>query len=132
MSSKGVGYIREVEIKFKRKRIEGGEKLSSISNAVTSEDQIKVGDYFEDCAYHPCVVVSIEMGCVNGISLVDGSYPRNCGILQCDLRILTLEEVVQWKFHGPPDVPPEIEIEEKRKWWIQAQEQLKKDHVPIP
>jgi len=33
MSSKGVGYIREVEIKFKRKRIEGGEKLSSISNA---------------------------------------------------------------------------------------------------
>ena len=57
---------------------------------------------------------------LDGISLVDGSYPRNCGILQCDLRELTWQEAFQWKFHGPPDMPPEIELPEDRKYWLRA------------
>ena len=90
------------------------------------------GDYFEDCAFHPCLAVSISMGCVDGISLVDGSYPRNCGILQCDLRKLTWEEACHWKFHGPPDLPPELEIKEDQKYWLKIQEQLRRDGLEIP
>jgi hypothetical protein len=50
------------------------------------------------------------MGMVEDISLVDGSFPRQCGIPQCDVRKLTVEEAIQWRFFGPPDVPPEIEM----------------------
>jgi len=84
---------------------------------VESENDLSPGDYFEDCAYHPCIAVTIKDGMVDGISLVDGSYPRNCGIPQCDLRKLSLEEVIHWKIHGPPDIPPEIELSEDQKYW---------------
>ena len=62
------------------------------------------------------------MGCVEGISLVDGSFPRNCGIPQCGVRELTFEEAVIWRIHGPPDVPPEIEMKDEQKYWLKDEE----------
>jgi len=53
------------------------------------------------------VSASDDHGDFEGISLVDGSFPRQCGIPQCGVRKLTVEEAVQWRFFGPPDVPPE-------------------------
>jgi hypothetical protein len=35
-------------------------------------EELQVGDFFEDCAYHPCLCIGTGMGCVQGISLVDG------------------------------------------------------------
>ena len=86
-------------------------------------DDIRPGEFFEDCAYHPCLCTGTELGTVDGISLVDGSYPRNCGVPQCDVRKLTFEEAVHWRLHGPPDVPPEIEslMTESQKYWLRPQ-----------
>ena len=83
-------------------------------------EEIRSGEFYEDCAYHPCLCTGTEMGTVEGISLVDGSYPRNCGVPQCDVRKLTFEEAVQWRLHGPPDVPPEIEshMTDPQKYWL--------------
>jgi hypothetical protein len=61
------------------------------------------------------------MGTVEGISLVDGSYPRNCGVPQCGVRKLTFEEAVTWKFFGPPEMPSEIEMTDEQKYWLRDQ-----------
>jgi hypothetical protein len=49
----------------------------SVTIPIKSYDQIKPGDYYEDCGYHPCICVSVnaEDDEILGISLVDGSYP---------------------------------------------------------
>jgi hypothetical protein len=49
---------------------------------------------------------------VSGISLGDGSYPRSWSIKHCEVRKLTFEEAMTWKFYGPSGV----EIE--RVWWL--------------
>jgi hypothetical protein len=59
---------------------------------------------------------------VEGISLVDGSYPRQCGVPQCDVRKLTFEEAVLWRFNGPPDVPQEIQMTRAQMYWLKNQE----------
>ncbi len=90
---------------------------------ITSIKEIKVGDLFEDCAFHPCLCTLAgseddEDG-VEGISLVDGSGPRCCSANHCGLRLLTVEEAIHWKFHGPRDQ----KLEEKDRWWhIEADE----------
>jgi hypothetical protein len=88
-------------------------------------EELSVGDFYEDCAYHPCLCIGTSMGTVDGISLVDGSFPRNCGVPQCDVRKLTLEEAIQWRLFGPPDVPPEIEMTDEQKYWLKHQDQAR-------
>ena len=46
------------------------------------DDCFAPGDIYEDVIYHPClcVGVSVEEDELWGISLIDGSYPRNCSI----------------------------------------------------
>lgn len=98
-------------------------------------DELHPGDFYEDCAYHPCLCIGTGMGMVEGISLVDGSFPRQCGVPQCGVRKLTLEEAIQWRFCGPPDVPPEIEMADAQKYWIKSQHEARglwprKNHEP--
>ena len=88
---------------------------------IKSEEELEVGDFFEDCAYHPCLVVTKGNGTVQGISLVDGSFPRDCGGSQCGVRKLTPREAIEWRFYGPPDVPAEIEVTGAQKWWLKDQ-----------
>ena len=79
---------------------------------------ISPGDYYEDCSYHPCLCVKSYKGMVDGISLIDGSYPRNCGVPQCRIRKLTLKEVIEWKLKGPKDKTDPVAISLiKNKWW---------------
>lgn len=87
-------------------------------------DELHAGDFYEDCAYHPCLCIRTDMGMVEGISLVDGSFPRQCGVPQCGVRKLTFEEAIDWRFFGPPDVPPEIEMTEAQKYWLKDQDQV--------
>jgi hypothetical protein len=70
---------------------------------ITSGKQIRVGDYFEDCAFHPCLCILVDGDQIEGISLVNGSGPRCCSAKHCGLRLLTFEEAIRWKFHGPAD-----------------------------
>jgi hypothetical protein len=86
-----------------------------MSTPIKSYSQLKIGDYYEDCAYHPCICTHISEADdeVQGISLVDGSYPRACSVTHCDLHLLSLEEAISWKLKGPP----EGGVPEKKRWW---------------
>ena len=47
---------------------------------------IRVGDIYEDCSFHPVLCTDVEdvAGLVlGGVSLIDGSSPRNCDALYC-------------------------------------------------
>ena len=81
-----------------------------------SEKDIRVGDYFEDCAFHPCLCILVGDGedkdGVRGISLVNGSI-KSCSVGHCGLRLLTVEEAIYWKLNGPADQV----LEEKFRWW---------------
>jgi hypothetical protein len=87
---------------------------------VTSPKDLAPGDYYEDCCYHPCLCTEITATAddiqISGISLVDGSNPRGCGVPGCDVRKLTFEEALRWKFYGPAD----HELAEKDRWWLPA------------
>jgi hypothetical protein len=82
---------------------------------IKTSSELRPGDFYEDCAYHPCVCVSVDPADdeVRGISLVDGSFPRACSFQHCGVRQLTLEEAIRWKLHGPADV----EVEAAHRWW---------------
>jgi hypothetical protein len=100
--------------------------------AVKSSKELRPGNFFEDCAFHPCLCVRSEMGMVDGISLVDGSFPRNCGVPQCGVRKLTFEEAVRLKLFGPPDVPPELEMTDAQKYWLRNSEFAREVWPPTP
>jgi hypothetical protein len=84
-----------------------------VPTPIKQASDVAPGDFYEDCAFHPCLCIRVDGDEVNGISLVDGSYPRGCSIFGCAIRKLTFEEALQWKFRGPPDV----EFAEDARWW---------------
>jgi hypothetical protein len=77
---------------------------------VRQPGDIRPGDVFEDCRYHPCYCydISDDGTHVFGISLLDGSTWQ-CRLTGCDVRKLTPAEAWRWKSEGPPaeDLPPE-------------------------
>jgi hypothetical protein len=84
---------------------------------VNQPGDIRPGDLFEDCRFHPCLCIEggsdDDLTGVHGISLVDGT-PCGCSIEGCGLRKLTVDEAVQWKYEGPSDVDHSlIEVH----WW---------------
>jgi len=54
---------------------------------------------YEDCTYHPCLCTQIEGDDIEGISLIDGSVPRNCSLAHCGPMVLTVPEAVSNKGH---------------------------------
>jgi hypothetical protein len=82
---------------------------------IKRSSDLRPGDFYEDCAYHPCVCVAVdpEDDEIRGISLVDGSFPRACSGQHCGVRQLTFEEAVRWKLQGPADV----DVESTKRWW---------------
>ena len=65
------------------------------------DTQIKIGDIYEDCDYHPCLCVGVDHEgddiAVWGISLIDGSQPRACSLSYCGVRKLTVSEAWEIK-----------------------------------
>lgn len=63
--------------------------------------KIKVGDIYEDCAYHPVKCTNSKGDDIEGISMVDGSSPRSCSIKNCGIIKLSEEEAIDlvelWK-----------------------------------
>jgi len=80
---------------------------------------LSVGEVYEDCAYHPvlCVSVSYEEDDIQGVSLVDGSYPRSCSLRHCGVRKLTIEEAWEIRRNGPSDPVAREAIPADRRWW---------------
>ena len=90
---------------------------------VRSPADLKAGDFYEDCAYHPCVCIKVDDDEVSGISLVDGSTGRGCSIAQCGIQLLTVDEALDRKFYGPPDGEARDRIEKSNRWWEQFSQQ---------
>ncbi|KFN42593.1 hypothetical protein [Arenimonas oryziterrae] len=61
---------------------------------------IRSGDIYEDSAFHPCLCIGIEDGMAWGISLIDGSYPRNADLHMSGVRKLTPAQAWEWKQLG--------------------------------
>lgn len=59
-----------------------------------NELDISPGDLYEDSALHPCLCVGIdyEDDDIWGVSLIDGSYPRSCSLLNSGVRKISVEE----------------------------------------
>lgn len=67
-------------------------------------DWIGPGKIYEDCAFHPVLCTHVhedDENTVSGISLIDGSSPRNCDIVRCDVIPLTIEQVIEIKRNFP-------------------------------
>jgi hypothetical protein len=57
---------------------------------------ICVGDIYEDCFFHPVLCTDIDdvAGLVlGGVSLIDGSSPRNCDARYCDPVRIPIKDV---------------------------------------
>lgn len=92
---------------------------------VRDSGDLRPGDYYEDCAYHPCVCIATSRVdgdfTVTGVSLVDGSHPRSCGVPGCGVRRLTFDEAVRWKFYGPSG---EAVGRVRNQWWPHVSEAI--------
>lgn len=80
---------------------------------------IKPGDIYESCSYHPCVCLGVDYknDHIWGISLIDGSYPRSCSLLHCGVRKITPKQAWQIKMHGPLEAEAREGIPSDRRWW---------------
>lgn len=69
---------------------------------------LKPGDVIEDCRYHPCEVIDVDLddrGDDNNIhmrSLVTGGEGY-CDAIHCGIRLLSSEEVEEWRATGIVD-----------------------------
>jgi len=84
-----------------------------------------IGDFYEDCAYHPCLVTCIDGDVISGISLIDGSSPRSCSISHCGVVKLTLKQALDIKQSGPRSMPKKDKEDFEKKspneaWWLDA------------
>ena len=63
-------------------------------------NQIKKGDFYLDCNYHPCLCISKKGDDIQGISLVDGSMPRGCSINNCGPDKISVNQAIKIRIHG--------------------------------
>lgn len=62
-------------------------------NPLLQKLDLHIGDFYEDCAYHPvvCTKIDLDYHSLTGVSAVDGST-RSCSIINCGVRKLTIQE----------------------------------------
>lgn len=53
--------------------------------------------HYEDCFYHPCKItlLDFENDNIEGVSLIDGTSPRSCSLLNCGVVFFTEDEAVR-------------------------------------
>ncbi|GAA3274826.1 hypothetical protein GCM10020218_021050 [Dactylosporangium vinaceum] len=56
--------------------------------------EIRPGDVYEDCSFHPVLCTSVDGDEIQGISLIDASMPRACSIGHCAVIKLSIEDVI--------------------------------------
>jgi hypothetical protein len=64
-----------------------------------AEREIRPGDIYEDCNYHPVICTENDRGDLWGISMVDGTGPRGCSMFHC----------------GPVKMDPKTAVEQATK-----------------
>lgn len=72
--------------------------------AVTTDQpgEIKPGDIYEDCSFHPVLCTHINDGDeIGGISLIDASSPRACSLSGCAVIKLSIVDVIAARADWP-------------------------------
>ena len=88
-----------------------------MSQPETLDLKISPGEIYEDCSYHPCICMGVDSGFVRGVSLIDGSQPRQCDLRMCGVRLLSPAEAWEIKQHGPSDPEGRASIPLQQRWW---------------
>ena len=86
-----------------------------------AKQQIKPGDYYMDCSYHPVLCTAADGYTLEGISLIDGSSPRSCSLINCRPRKLTFKAALRLKFKGPsPARKKKLDALKRQGWTFQT------------
>lgn len=96
---------------------------------MANKQNIKVGDFYEDCRYHPMLCIEIteseiddvDDDALRGISLVTGQV-GNCSAAHCGVVKLTAEEAIKIRLEGPtlrfnPGQNVDDLFPGDKKWW---------------
>lgn len=93
-----------------------------------NKTNINVGDIYEDCGYHPVRCTKNDGEDVSGVSMVDGTHPRNCSLKYCGVKKLTEAEAKElltlWNNEGEKGV-----LLKWAKWPEENVNQYLKDYV---
>jgi hypothetical protein len=64
-------------------------------------EEIKPGDIYEDCAFHPVLCTFNDGDEIEGISLIDATAPRACSIGHCGVIKLSISDVIAARADWP-------------------------------
>ncbi|PZS26637.1 MAG: hypothetical protein DLM59_17930 [Pseudonocardiales bacterium] len=56
-------------------------------------EEIRPGDIYEDCAFHPVLCTHVGDDEIQGISLIDATGPRSCSTKHCGVFKLSIADV---------------------------------------
>jgi hypothetical protein len=62
---------------------------------------ISPGEIYEDCAFHPVLCTRNDGEEIEGISLIDGSFPRSCDLRHCGVVKLSVADVLIARANWP-------------------------------
>ncbi|MEV6712719.1 hypothetical protein AB0M48_11835 [Lentzea sp. NPDC051208] len=65
--------------------------------------EIRPGDIYEDCAFHPvfCTYIDEDGDEIGGISLIDATAPRACSLGHCGVIKLSIADVIAARANWP-------------------------------
>lgn len=64
--------------------------------------EIRPGDIYEDCSFHPVLCTYIDDGDeIGGISLIDATSPRACSLSGCAVTKLSIADVIAARTDWP-------------------------------
>lgn len=88
-------------------------------------EDIVVGGFYYDCAFHPVLCTRVDKFDVEGISLIDGSDLRLCSKRDCNPTPLTFKQALWIKNNGPFEKDKKRldaliaskRLQNYKKWW---------------
>jgi hypothetical protein len=63
--------------------------------------EIRPGDIYEDCSFHPVLCTFNDGDQIQGISLIDATMPRACSIGYCAVIKLCIDDVIAARADWP-------------------------------
>lgn len=56
--------------------------------------EIRPGDIYEDCSFHPVLCTYVDGDEIGGVSLIDATAPRACSLGHCAVIKLSIADVI--------------------------------------
>jgi len=64
-------------------------------------EEIRPGDIYEDCAFHPVLCTYLDGDEIGGVSLIDATAPRACSLSHCGVVKLSITDVTAARADWP-------------------------------